>query len=108
MPVFAQLESAALRARFGPPLNVTVDYGAERQVCSIEVPALSSQSETDEFLAELAPDSMRGKVLNRGMEQMSLAWASFVDYEHVTISVTGHWDRRDGATVRFKTYGCQP
>lgn len=119
MPALAQLDSAALRAKFGPPLNretfhvrtgldIAVDYGANQQVCAIEIPVLQTQTETDEFLAELVPDSMRGKSLGRMMGQMSLAWISIDEYEHVTISESGHGETRDGTTVRFKTQGCKP
>jgi hypothetical protein len=119
LPASAQLDSAALRAKFGAPLNretfrvrigmdIVVDYGANQQVCSIEFPALSSQKDTEEFLAGLVPDSMRGKELGRMASQNGLAWASFIEYEHVTISETGHGDTRDRTTVRFKTEGCKP
>lgn len=118
IPAFAQLDSTALRAKFGPPLNqetfhvragldIAVDYGANGQVCAIEIPVLARQKDTDEFLAELVPDSTRGKELNRLMEQLGLAWASFVDYEHVTIAESGHGDTRNPTTVRFKIEGCR-
>jgi hypothetical protein len=117
LPALAQLDSAALRAKFGQPLNretfrvragldIAVDYGANQQVCSIEIPALQTQKDTEVFLAELVPDSMRGKELHRMMGQQGMAWTSFVEYEHVTISETGHGDKRNATTVRFKTEGC--
>jgi hypothetical protein len=119
MPALAQLDSAALRAKFGAPLNretfhvrmgldIAVDYGGNRQVCAIEIPVLPTQNETDEFLAELVPDAMRGKELNRFMGQQGLAWFSVIKYEHLTISETGHGDTRYATTVRFKTEGCTP
>jgi hypothetical protein len=118
LPALAQLDSGALRAKFGEPLNretfrvrtgldMAVDYGASGQVCAIEIPVLPTQKDTDEFLAELVPDSMRGKELSRMMSQMGLAWASFVEYEHVTIVGSGHGDTRDPTSVRFKTEGCR-
>lgn len=128
LPVLAQLDSSALRAKFGAPLNretfhmpqgfdLAVDYGAGRQVCRLEVPAemppqpnasgpFNSTKQMQDFLADLVPNSVRGKELSRMMEQMGLAWASFVEYEHVTIVESGHGDTRNPTTVRFKTEGC--
>ena len=51
LPALAQLDSSALRAKYGPPLNretyrmpagfdLIVDYGAGNQVCKVQVPAL--------------------------------------------------------------------
>lgn len=118
MPVLAQLDSASLRAKYGAPLNreifrvrpgldIAVDYGASRQVCAIEIPVLPTEKDTDAFLAELVPDSMRGKELRRMMGRMSLAWMLTVEYQHVAISETGHGDTRNATTVRFKTEGCR-
>ena len=112
-----QLDSATLRAKFGQPLNretfrvqagldIAVDYGANQQVCAIEILVLQTQTDTDAFLAELVPDSMRGKELQWLMGQQGMAWTSFVEYEHVTISETGHGDTRNATTLRFKTQGC--
>ncbi len=89
-------------------LDIAVDYGANQQVCAIEIPVLPTQKDTDEFLAKLVPDSVRGKELSRMMSQMGPAWASFVEYEHVTIAETGHGDTRNPTAVRFKTEDCKP
>ena len=84
----AQLDSAALHAKFGMPLNretfhmsagfdLVVDYGANSQVCKLQVPALMPSTERVangtvmkqrmyHFLSELVPDSIRGKELTRG------------------------------------------
>lgn len=102
LPALAQLDSAALRAKFGPPLNIGVDYGTGGQVCAITL----TQRHADEFLAEVVPDAMRGKELNQMMGQMGLAWFSTVEYEHVTITETEHGDTRNRTTMRFKTEGC--
>ena len=129
LPAAAQLDSYTLRAKFGAPLNretfhipqgfdLTVDYGAGNQVCRLEVPAemppqpdvsgpFNPRQQMQDFLADLVPASMRGQELNRGMTQMGLAWASFVEYEHVMIVETGHGDTRNPTTVRFKTEGCR-
>jgi hypothetical protein len=128
LPALAQLDSAALRAKFGAPLNretfhmpqgfdLTVDYGGRNQVCRLEVPAemppqpnasgpFNPTQQMQDFLADLVPNSVRGKELSRMMEQMGLAWASIVEYEHATIVETGHGDTRNPTTVRFKTEGC--
>jgi len=128
LPAAAQLDSAALRAKFGAPLNretfhmpqgfdLIVDYGAGNQVCKLEVPSemppqpdvsgtFNPKQQMQDFLADLVPDSIRGKELSRLSEQFGLAWASIVEYEHVTIVETGHGDTRNPTTVRFKTEGC--
>jgi len=119
MPLFSQLDSSALRAKFGPPLNretfhvrtgldIAVDYGAGGQVCAIEIPVLPTQKDTDAFLAELVPESMRGKEIGRMMEQMSLAWVSTVDYERLAITESGHGDTRNPTRVHLKAEGCKP
>lgn len=93
IPALAQLDSAALRAKFGVPLDrevfrmpagfdLIVDYGATGQACRLQVPALMPTTEQVanaavmkqrmyEFLAGLVLDSMRGKELGR----MSRTWA---------------------------------
>lgn len=85
----AQVDSAALHAKLGTPLNretfhmpagfdLVVDYGANNQVCKLQVPALMPTTESVanatvmkqrmyDFLSELVPDSIRGKELTRGM-----------------------------------------
>lgn len=117
LPALAQLDSSTLRAKFGQPLNretfrvragldLAVDYGASGQVCTIEIPVLQTPKDTEAFLAELVPDSMRGKEISRMTEMFGMAWLSFVEYEHVTIVESGHGDTRNPTTVRFKTEGC--
>jgi hypothetical protein len=110
LPAAAQLDSYTLRAKFGAPLSretyhlpqgfdLTVDYGAANQVCKLEVPAemppqpnasgLSNpRQQMQDFLADLVPDSMRGKELHRFMSASGTVSASFIEYEHVTISET--------------------
>ena len=64
VPAMAQLDSSALRAKYGPPLNretyrmpagfdVIVDYGAGNQVCKIQVPALMPTQEKIARAAEM-------------------------------------------------------
>lgn len=56
LPALAQLDSAGLRAKFGMPLNretfhmpagfdLLVDYGANGQACTLQVPALMPTTE---------------------------------------------------------------
>jgi hypothetical protein len=135
-PAFAQLDTSALRATFGPPLNretfhipagfdLVVDYGSGNQACKLEVPALMPADEKVEkvqnsaamkermydFLAEVVPASMRGKELMRGATQMGLATVSWIEYENITISEFQHGDQpfsKDHTiTVTFKSYDCQ-
>ena len=83
----AQLDSAALHAKFGTPLNretfhmpagfdLVVDYGANSQVCKLQVPALMPTTESVEnatvmkqrmydFLSQLVPASI-GEGRNSG------------------------------------------
>jgi len=127
----AQQDSYALRAKFGPPLNretfhippgfdLVVDYGAGNQACRMEVPALMPTDEKVQnsavmkqrmydFLAEVAPASMRGKELGRMAQQMGTISLMSVDYEHVKVSElqVGNQHDRGTITVRFKSYDCQ-
>ncbi len=133
LPAMAQLDSYALRAKFGLPLNretfhippgfdLVVDYGASNQACKLEVPALMPTDERVQntavmkqrmydFLAEVAPASMRGKELMRGATQMGLATMSWIEYENITISEFQHGDQAFSKdhTIRvtFKSYDCQ-
>jgi hypothetical protein len=95
LPASAQLDSAQLRVKFGAPsalqiqrgkrreifrvppgFDLVVDYGAGNRVCKLQVPALmptdAKVQNADDinqkmhaFLAELVPDSMRGKETGR-------------------------------------------
>jgi hypothetical protein len=126
LPALAQLDSAALRAKFGAPLHretyhvpqgfdLIVDYGAENQVCKLEVHALppredrsgpyNPKQEMEAFLLDLVPSSMRGKELGR-FAGMTGAFSGFsgVRYEHVTISQP---DRSETMTLSFKSDDCR-
>src|SRR4029077_4349909 len=105
LPALAQLDSSALRGKYGAPLNretfhmpvgfdLIVDYGAASQVCKLQVPALMPTNERIsnaaemkkrmyEFLADLVPDSMRGNELGQGTIMMGAVSISSVEYEHV-------------------------
>ena len=130
LPASAQLDSAKLRVKFGAPLSreifrvppgfdLVVDYGADNQVCKLQVPALmptdvTKVRNTDDmkqkmhaFLAELVPDSTRGKELRRGMGMTgAFSGRGFDEYEHVTIAET-YSGSNDTISVRFKNAGCQ-
>jgi len=129
LPASAQLDSAQLRVKFGSPLNreifrvppgfdLVVDYGGDNQVCKLQVPALMPtgakvQNPDDmkqhmyEFLAELVPDSMRGKELGRFMSTTgAFSTIGFAEYEHVTIVET-YRGSNDTISVRFKNPACQ-
>ena len=131
LPAFAQLDTSALRAKFGSPLNretfhipagfdLVVDYGAGNQVCKLEVPALMPTDEKVQntaamkqrmydFLAEVVPASMRGKELRRMAQVSGTISLTSVDYEYVTISELQVGDHHDRGTItlRFKNYDCQ-
>jgi hypothetical protein len=126
LPALAQLDSAALRAKFGAPLHretyhvpqgleLTVDYAAGNQVCKLEAHALPPREDhsgpynpkqaMEAFLLDLVPSSMRGKELGRfaGMTG-AFSGSSGVRYEHVTISQP---DRSETMTVSFKSDDCR-
>jgi len=131
LPAAAQLDSSALRAKFGAPLNretfrmpsgfdLIVDYGASHQVCKLTVPALMPTDEPvrrasemkqrmDDFLEELVPGSMRGKELIRLVEQMGVISLVSVEYEHVTIHEIEDANQpfKGTITVRFKNADCR-
>jgi len=129
LPAFAQLDSSQLRGKFGAPLNretfrvplgfdLVVDYGAGNQVCKLQVPALmptdATVQNTDDmkqkmraFVAELVPDSTRGKELRRFMAQTgAFSGVGFDEYEHVTVVQT-YSGTNDTITVTFKNADCQ-
>jgi hypothetical protein len=130
LPASAQLDSAQLRVKFGAPLSreifrvppgfdLVVDYGPGTQVCRLQVPALmpadaAKVRNTDDmkqkmraFLAELVPDSMRGKELGRGMSQTgAFSGRGFSEYEHVMVVET-YSGSNDTITVTFRNAGCQ-
>jgi hypothetical protein len=133
VPAVAQLDSSALRAKYGPPLNretfhipsgfnLIVDYGASNQTCKLTLPALMPTNEKVsrapemkqrmyDFLAELAPGSVRGKELGQHMETMGAISLSSVEYEHVTISelqdANQPFGNNNTITVTFKNDNCQ-
>ena len=131
LSAFAQLDSAALRAKLGAPVDretfrlpagfdLIVDYGDNRQVCTLRVPALMPTSEpvsnADKmkqrmyaFLAEIVPDSIRGKELRRMLETFGAVSVSFIEYEKVTVSETEAgqpFSRDNHITVTFKRDDC--
>jgi hypothetical protein len=132
LPAAAQLDSAALRVKYGSPLNretfhmpaefdLIVDYGANNQVCKLGLPALMPTSEKVSnaaemrqrmysFLAELVPYSMRGKELNQGTIATGAISTLFVEYEHVTVVELQLENQPFGnntITVTFKNGNCQ-
>jgi hypothetical protein len=127
----AQLDSAALHAKFGIPLNretfhmpagfdLVVDYGANSQVCKLQVPALMPSTERVSnatvmkqrmyhFLAELVPNSMRGKEINRGIEAQGAISMIFIKYENVMVNEldAGPFNHDNTITITFKRDDCR-
>jgi hypothetical protein len=119
----AQVDSAALHAKLGTPLNretfhmpagfdLVVDYGANNQVCKLQVPALMPTTESVanatvmkqrmyDFLSELVPDSIRGKELTRGM--------IFIEYENVMVKELdfGPFNHDNTITITLKRDDCR-
>lgn len=131
LPAVAQLDSPALRAKFGAPLNretfhlpagfdLVVDYGPDLQVCKLEVPSLMPTDENPAnlvvmkqrmyaFLADLVPDAMRGKELMRGAQAMGAISIQFTEYEHVMVTellTANEQFAQNPITVTFKRSGC--
>ena len=129
---FAQLDSASLHAKFGTPLNretfhmpagfdLVVDYGANSQVCKLQVPALMPSTEKIvanatmmkqrmyDFLSELVPDSIRGKELTRGIEAMGANSKIFIEYENVMVRELdfGPFNHDNTITITFKRDDCR-
>jgi hypothetical protein len=129
LPVSAQLDVAQLRATFGaslsrevfrvpPGFDLVVDYGAGNQVCKLQVPALmptdaevqnadDMRQKMHAFLAELVPDSMRGKELQQFQGQTGAFSArGGYEYDHVRIVET-YSGSNDTITAWFKNAACQ-
>lgn len=132
LPAAAQLDSAALRAKFGEPLHretfhmpqgfdLMVDYGPGDQICKLTVPAdpppppnasggFNGRQAMRDFLADLVPSSMRGKELRRMMEQFGIVSVSITEYEHITIAesdLAGSQAHGDTLTVAFNDPSCR-
>jgi len=85
-----------------------VDYGAKQQVCTMKMPASIARGETDRFLEELIPDSMRGRLENTRTAISSEANQVFqLDYEHVTIAIHISYQRADDVSVFFRREDCK-
>lgn len=127
----AQVDSAALHAKLGTPLNretfhmpagfdLVVDYGANNQVCKLQVPALMPTTESVanatvmkqrmyDFLSELVPDSIRGKELTRGMIFFGSNSMIFIEYENVMVKELdfGLFNHDNTITITFKRDDCR-
>lgn len=131
---FAQLDSLALRAKFGTPLHretfhmpegfdMVVDYSSGGRVCKLEVPALMpvddnakvSNSDVQKqkmygFLAEIVPPAMRG-LKGRAMSQIDgLYLMIYTEYENVAIreiqTGANPYAKDNTITVTFKNESC--
>ena len=101
-----------------PGFDLVVDYGAGNQVCKLQVPALmptdakvqnadDMRQKMHAFLAELVPDSIRGKELQRFQGQTGAFSArGGYEYDHVRIVET-YSGSNDTITVWFKNAACQ-
>jgi hypothetical protein len=128
LPGLAQLDSAALRAKYGAPLHretfhlprgfdLIVDYGADNNVCKLEVPAempipegvsgaYDAKQDMQAFLLNLVPASMRGKEVTRGLHVIGGFSVSHIIYEHVTILTSKATGRDESITVQFNNTKC--
>lgn len=131
LPASAQLDSPALRAKFGPPLNremfhvpagfdLIVDYGPGHQVCTIQAPALmpaheqvssvsSRKRQMSEFLWDLVPLSIRGKEVEQLIQMVNTLSDASIEYEHVVVSELQNANRplENTIVVTFKNDECR-
>jgi hypothetical protein len=131
LSAFAQLDSAALHGKFGIPLNretfhmpagfdLVVDYGANSQVCKLQVPALMPTTESVanatvmkqrmyDFLSQLVPASIRGKEIWRGIEAQGAISMIFIEYENVMVNEldAGPFNHDNTITITFKRDDCR-
>ena len=134
LPAVAQLNSSALRSKYGPPLNretfhmpegfdLVVDYDAANKACKMVVPArmptnakVGNSEEMKkrmyDFLADVVPAAMRGKELGRSGFMSGMISISSVQYEHVTINELQYANQPFGAdntiTLTLKDCETQP
>ena len=123
-----QMDSTALRAKYGEPLaretfqirpniEAVVIYGSGHQVCRIELPpgrniagetppGIATTQQVDEVVEELAPLSMRGKEIGRGIIFAGRISFASANYENVNISEPQDNGRRTAVTITFKRPDC--
>jgi len=123
LPAMAQLDSFALRARFGPPLNretfhmpagfdLVVDYGPTNQVCRLEVPAsdntINSKKAMYDFLADLVPAQMRGIEQLRMSQSMGALSIQSIEYDFATMRELQYANQpfQGTLTITFKNGDC--
>jgi len=102
--------------------DLIVDYGiGTTLVCKLEVPALMPHETAKawnitvqkqrmyDFLADLVPDSMRGKSGGTVHFQSGLLSQMTTEYENVTVSEIQNDSQPETGTItiKFKTAGCQ-
>jgi len=129
LPGLAQLDSAALRSKYGAPMHretfhlprgfdLIVDYGADNKVCKLEVPseiplpegrsgAYDPRRDMEAFLLDLVPASMRGKEVTTGLHVIGGFSVSHIIYEHVTILTSNTVGRGETITVQFNNTKCR-
>ena len=70
-------------------------------------PGMETNAAVDDFLAELAPITKRGRELRRLYACMGAPCVSSVEYENVTISESLQDRKRTGVTVTYEHEKCQ-
>ena len=127
--IFAQqMDATALRAKYGEPLaretfqvrpniEAIVTYGSGRQVCRIELPpgrniageippGVATTQQVDEVVEELAPLSMRGKKMGRGIIFSGRISFASDNYENVNIAEPQDNGHRTAVTITFNRPDC--
>jgi len=129
---FAQLSSADLRAKLGPPLqrevfhlpqgfDLTADYSPGQMICRLQVPALMPSEEKVRraqvmkqrmyaFLADLVPASMRGAELGRSTTVTGLPSITTIEYENVQVDEFNSgqpFSSGNTITITFKNTACE-
>ena len=109
-------DASALREKYGEPLareafqvrpdlEIVVNYGADGQVCRIELPLTAPRQQLDEVFDEIVPSAMRGEETGRNLWIFGSYSMSSMLYEHVTISAPLESDQSNsgpGVTITFR------
>ena len=128
LSAFGQIDAASLRSKYGAPIDretftvrpgvqMIVDYGRNKQVCQIQLPSgmqivgtaptgVVTKQQIDDVLNEVAPPSVRGKEINRGMLASGAPMLLLTDYEHVMVSELKNGEVGAGITLTFKYSTC--
>jgi hypothetical protein len=126
---YSQIDAFSLRSKYGPPLDretftvrpeieMTVYYGPAKQACIILLPSgmsivgkpspdVITKEQMKEVLAEVVPDSVRGKEIKKGALGAGILRVVYTEYEYVTIDERFKSEIGTGIVVTFKDPACR-